>query len=106
LSNKQSKNLIGIGHTAAALNYPVRRRVTQGDRIPILNHNRSTYVKTDYDGITSLDHSKKSVVQTTLENLIFKKKVTLMVKINILMTLESSCDPKQKPLQPYHNLGV
>ena len=56
--------------------------------------------KTDYDDIFSLDYRKKSAVQTVLENWI-QEESHADGKDEHFATLESSCDPKQKPLWPY-----
>jgi len=61
------------------------------------------FCKIGYDHIINLDYRKESAVRTALENLIQEEclgdgKDKYFAS---LATFESSCNPKQKPLQPY-----
>jgi len=59
--------------------------------------------ETDYDDIISLDYRMKSAVRTTLENLIQEGSHAdgKDEHFATLATLESSYDPRRKPLRPY-----
>ena len=57
--------------------------------------------ETAYDDIISLDYRKKSAVRTALENLIQEESHGKDENFVTMATLESSCDPKRKPLRPH-----
>ena len=102
------KSNINLLHSAASLNYAAgepREAPEHSYPQPLRPGSTAGAMclrETDYGDIIILDYRKKSAVRTASENLIQEEShADGKDKDEHFATLESSCDPKRKPLPPY-----